>query len=255
MVSAAAKLCSGGRKLLSEACERNRSAELHYQEGDTFRTGRARLLAIDQQEVWIDTPRFEGDDVRLAACTPLTVYFMHGGEHRAFRTEVSRRHALFQLNQTKQIDAMTLVLPSEIRTEQRRYNFRVSLARYDLPVDLHEACSAEPCAAPLGAIRFSGRIVNISGGGCAVLTPTSKTPGLMVWDTLVLHFELPGHQQRVVLPAELRNIRSVGEGTQRVCGFRFVQTDTAQIRPAALAVERFVRAAEQRQTRGGRSGP
>jgi len=239
----------GPSELLADACVRNTSAELHYHVDDELHTARTRLLGLNGDELQLDKPQSIGQPVRLSRDTRVTVYIVAGGELWAVDGVVAKTAAELELNRARRITGMTLRLTSVPRREQRREQFRVSLAKYELPVALHRLAEDLLDAAPRDAQRFNGRAVNISVGGVAVLCDARHSPQLAVQDLLFAVFGLPNVDRQLALPVEVRHTRPVHDGLEFIVGLRFVQPQSPPIRMQLQRVDRFVVEEQHRQLR------
>ena len=80
------------------------------------------------------------------------------------------------LNVETQVVGISIEIPGEIREQQRRQHFRVSLSTYDIQAHAHEAYDAFPGCAPTQCVRFSGRLINISSGGLGLPVDGADLP-------------------------------------------------------------------------------
>ncbi len=235
--------------LLAEACARNLSAELHYHVDEELCTARTRLLGVSGDELQIDRPQSIGQPLRLTRDTRVTLYIAVGGELWALDGVVARTAAEVELNRGRRITGMILRLASPLRREQRREQFRVSLAKYDVPVILHGLAEGYLDAAPCDARRLAGRAVNISVGGVAVLCDARRYSPPTVQDVLFAVFSLPIVDFQLALPVETRHVRPVHAGLECIIGLRFIQPQAPPIRVQIQRVDRFVVEEQHRQLR------
>lgn len=241
-------------KLLEQACARNQSAEIHYHEGAELRTARTRLLGTVGNELFIDRPQCIGQDVVLPENKLLTVYLVIESELYAFRARVVRSRVEVDLNRQRRVPGVALGMPSAVRKQQRREQFRLSLARTDVPASLHGTSPDAVDVVPLDAPRFKGRIVNISLGGLGVLYDTSACPPLTSGMTLFVQFTLPEIELGFVFPVEARHVRHVRDEADRIVGLRFLDTTVPAIQVQIQQLNKFIVDEQRRQLRHIRRG-
>jgi c-di-GMP-binding flagellar brake protein YcgR len=254
--AAKAALSDSDRELLMEVCARNQSAEIQFLENGQIRSARVRLIAFDDEVLRTDRPQCIGREVHLRDHMPLTVYFAHNQSHFAFRSEVARAVTNVELNQHTRVTGMAIQTPVRLRRQQRRQDFRLSLAKYDIQVRLHEVSAADINLVPLDAVRFVGRLTNISAGGVGILCEAAGCPKLEQWATHFMLFRLPQVPQPFVLAAEVRHARGVHDGLERIVGMSFIQPREPQIRIQIQRVAKFIADEQRRQLRERRGrGP
>ncbi|MEW6198126.1 MAG: PilZ domain-containing protein [Planctomycetota bacterium] len=242
------------RERLEQACARNQPADIHYHEGSELRTARTRLLAIAGDELYIDRPQCIGQNVVLAKDMPLTLYLLIASELYAFSSRVVRPVVTLDLNRRRQVTGVALRMPAELRKQQRREQFRLSLAKADVAANLHKTSADAIDVVPRDAPRFTGRIVNISLGGVAVLYDVGRTPPLAPGEVLFVEFTLPEAKSPLVFPVEVRHFRSVRDDESRICGLRFLDTAAPAVREQVQQLNKFIAEEQRRQLRHIRRG-
>lgn len=242
------------RERLAQACARNQSADIHYHEGPELRTARTRLLAIAGDELHIDRPQCIGQDILLAKDKSVTVYLLIDSELYAFSSRVVRPRVEVDLNRQRRIVGVALRTPGQLRKQQRREQFRLSLAKADVAASLHKTSVDVADVVPLDAPRFSGRVVNISLGGVGVLYDVGRAPPLAPGEVLFIEFALPEVESPFVLPVEVRHIRGVRHDENRICGLRFLDTTAPLIREQVAQLNKFLADEQRRQLRHIRRG-
>jgi len=243
LVAAGAKAV---RRMLESACARNTSAELHC-EGDEGRlTAHMRLLAIESHHLITDEAQFVGSGTVLRQRQPVMIHFLYDGVRWAFRTQVSRPLLLVTLNEELRVRGMALQLPDQITEQQRRAEFRLSLAARDSVADLHTTAPGDVTVCPLDAELFEGRLTNISVGGLCLLVSRQCRKSFFLGELFYACFRLPDLDQECVLPVEVRNHRRVAESGATLVGVRFVACDPAHTSAQLNLIQRFV-AVEQRR--------
>ncbi len=243
LVAAGAKAV---RRMLESACARNTSAELHC-EGDEGRlTARLRLLAVESHQLLTDEAQFVGSATVLRQRQSVMIHFLYDGVRWAFRTQVSRPLLLVTLNNEFRVRGMALQLPDQIAEQQRRSDFRVSLAGRDIVANLHATAAGDVRVCPVDAERFEGRLTNISAGGLGLLVSRNSRRSFALGELFYACFRLPDLDPECVLPVEVRNHRRVAESGATLVGVRFVSCDPAHTSTQLAQIQRFV-AVEQRR--------
>ncbi len=235
------------RALLEGMCAQNRSAEVHYWRGDELCSARMRLLDISDDEIRVDKPQCIGREVILRHGTSLTVYFSHSGTLYAFKSKVTKPILRFDLNHRKSIVGMALKVPTEVSEEQRRHDFRLSLARYDITATLHETSPQDVNSAPISAAQFAGRLINISATGLGMLFDTDRCPKCSHWDIFYIQYCLPKINEPFVLLVEVRHARAIHDGLEKIVGFKFLDTRELLIKVQLRHIAEFLAAEQRRQ--------
>lgn len=240
--------------LLAEACHRNTAAELHFDCGEGgLVTARVRLLGLDRQQVLTDRPQSMGKLVVFKRRQPLLVYFPLGGVRYAFRSHVVRSQCLVQLNARQRVMGMAVAFPSEVREQQRRADFRLSLAGHGAMIaEVHQGLPGDGGSAPIGAKRFSARMVNISAGGVGLLIDARETRDWRLGDTFFVSFHLPDVEAEFQMMTEFRHYRRIHDGLSAVAGFRFIPWPLVSTKAQVRHILRFIAAQQRCRLRRGR---
>ncbi len=236
-------------ELLEAACERNLAAEIHYEEHDEFRRARTRLLSVQDEEVHVDQPQSIGSQVALRPRQMLTVYFVLENTAYAFRTTIIRPIIVTDLNHQKRVKGAALKLPSKVSQEQRRHDFRLSLANNKIDVSFHRTDPDQSDSCPIDSERFEGRITNMSGGGLAIMLPVRPGIHFRVSERLYILFALPGVDERLVMPVEVRNQRRIHDDENLILGLQFRDDPAINTRPLLQRIRRFISDQERAQLR------
>ena len=240
--------------LLTEACNRNAAAELHFdgQEGARV-TARVRLLGLEPELVLTDRPQSMGRPVVFRPRQPVLVHFPLGGVRYAFRTQVVRCHYPVRLNATQQVAGIALAMPSEVREQQRRADFRLSLAGCEaIQAEMHPGSPDGGGSAPIDARRFSARLINISAGGVGQLVDAQEARKWKHRDTFFISFCLPDVEGEFRMVAELRHERRIHEGRSAVAGFKFLPWPLVPLKASVRQILKFTAVQQRRQLKRGR---
>jgi c-di-GMP-binding flagellar brake protein YcgR len=234
------------RRLLQAACARNTSAELHCEGDEGSLTARLRLLRVESQQLLTDEARFSGNAPALRPRQPVVIYFLQDGVRWAFRSRVRAPQVVVSLNHDFRIRGMAFQVPDQVLEQQRRADFRVSLAGRDILAELRAAATGDITACPVHADRFAGRVTNISAGGLCLLVDPDVRSGFDLGELFYAHFRLPEEDEECLLPVEVRNHRRIASSGAILVGLRFVACSLAGTPIQLRRVQHFV-AAEQRR--------
>ena len=240
--------------LIEEACHRNTAAELHFDGGDgELAVARVRLLGLDQQQVFTDRPQSVGKPVAIHSHQVLSVYFVLGGTRYGFRSRVIRSQCMVRLNANHQVVGMAVAFPSEVREQQRRADFRLSLAGHGTMIaEVHQGARETGGSAPIDAQRFIARLLNISAGGVGLLVDAQEARGWHPGDMFFISFQLPDEESEFQMMTELRHHRPIHDGLSTVAGFQFVPWPIVPMQTHVRQIGRFIAAEQRRQLRRGR---
>ena len=237
------------RRLLEVACARNLSAEMHWEGWKDRAVGRLRLLAIDDRYVYTDRPRLDGPRLELSADQMVQVHFLCDGNRYVFRTRIADPWTSVRLNAKLRVAGVALRIPDRIITQQRRSDFRVSLAAGSIAVRLHEVDPNDMTLCPILAARFTGRIANISAGGLGVLVKQVQRGVMEPGERYCAQFALPGEPDPMVLFVEVRNVRTNRDRKVHLVGMHFLPCAAVGTARRIAAVQRFIVAEQLRQIR------
>ncbi len=242
-----------GIELLREAASRNTPAEMHFRMGEgELATARVRLLGVDTEHVYVDHPRATSGSLDLKPNRAVVTYFMFGGVRYAFRSRISRPRCFFRLNETQQIAGTALLLPKEIVTQQRRADFRLSLAGCAINAEIHAGTAENGGHCPIATSPVSARMVNISASGLAAMVDKTTATGWAPGQVFFATFILPGVDTVFYVMMELRHARPVNNNVSVICGFQLVPWDLVPTRRHTQMIARFIADEQRRQLRRGR---
>ena len=237
------------RRLLEVACARNLSAEMHWEGWKDRAVGRLRLLAIDDRHVYTDMPRFDGPRPEMSVDQQVLIYFLCDGNRYVFRTRIADPWTSVRLNAKQRVAGVALRIPDRISTQQRRADYRVSLAAGPVDVRLHEVDPNDMTLCPILAARFTGRIANLSAGGFGVFVQQVQRGVMEPGERYCAQFALPGEPDPMVLFVEVRNVRTNRDRKVHLVGMRFLPCAAVRTARQIAAVQRFIVAEQLRQIR------
>ncbi|MCP4250466.1 MAG: flagellar brake protein [bacterium] len=254
MGSPAAAIEQEQAEVLREACTRNTPAELHLKQGDTgLTTARVRLLGWDDDLIYVDRPQRVGESIQLQARQQVTVHLAMGGTRYSFRTRVRRAFCLVRLNAKQRVPGAALDVPAEVHQQQRRADFRLSLAGRDrVIVSMHQGRTEDGGSAPVDAPHFPGWLAQISPGALGLVADRSVAGAWKTGVRFFVSFHLPTVETEFCVLAEFRYSRRICDGLFVLGGFRFAPWPAAQPVQYQRSVTRFIASEQRRQLRRGR---
>lgn len=220
--------------LMHQACDRRQVGEIDIEsvEGE-HQLGRVRLIACDEQAVYIDRPTCEGMPLELAAHSRAMVHFLFDGERYSFRSRIVEECRV-SLGDNQTIPGFSLEIPDQIFRDERRHDYRASLGKCaEVICSLRLLDGPEACA-------FDAQVMNISAGGMAVIAIELNGHNLARGNGYSVEFSLPGVNRLFSLNTQLCHLRTLG-GAGYIMGLRFLpETDATQMRHAVRQISQFV---------------
>lgn len=217
-----------------QACEGRTMARIEIDEPDGhLQHGRTRLLACDEQALYIERPKEQGMPLELTDDATAKVHFLFDGERYSFRTRVLEECSV-QLGDGSSMPGFALQIPNIIHRDERRSDYRASLAKCE------EVISTIRPLNPTGQSGFSARVMNISAGGLAAIAIDLQDHVLELGKPYTVEFSLPGISQPFHFQTQLRHLREL-KGAGYVLGLKFLpDVDATQMRRAVRQVSQFV---------------
>jgi len=239
-------------KLLRAVCARNIPAELHLETAEAgVITTRVRLLHVDALHVYVDEPHTPAGPLPVRPRQPVVTHFLFSGTRYAFRSKVIRRCQL-RLNEHKSVTAVAIGVPGDVRIEQRRADFRLSLAGYDIPVEGHPGRPDHGGHCALMVFPFAGRLTNISAGGMGLVVDEAIAAEWQIGQVFFFVFRLPGATRDLWVMSTLRHLRGVPESLSTVAGLQFLPWPLVPMRTYVREINRFIAGEQRRRLRRGR---
>jgi c-di-GMP-binding flagellar brake protein YcgR len=234
--------------VLANFCDRNAAAELRLARphGDPLFL-RVRLLALQPDRLYVDRP--DSGAHLLVEGQRLEVFINTGTIRWAFATVVLERRAMLQLNAQQRIPAVVLRVPQEMTNNQRRRDYRVSVASRGIACTVIEASRQFPYACDLDAMRWNAVVANISARGAGLLIHPTGPLGIVAGQQLFMDFCLPEVDGGFHLAGEVRHVRAVQDSNRYVLGIRFLPLPTCQDRALWRTLNQFVVDEQRRKLR------
>lgn len=241
-------LCEREQELLTTACARNQAIDLHYKHDGQPKIAHARLIEYTDEELRIDRPSTDGREALLTEQQEITAFFADDSRFYSFATRILQTRVRMELNRDKRILGVTLETPTQIIEEQRRHAYRLSLAKYEVKVFLSDG-SVGADTLQDDPKRLTGRIVNLSVGGMAVLVPIKGVPPLRSGELFAATFSLPNQDDPLYYIAELRHVRRVRDGLNGLAGFRFTSQGPRDVVRQSQRIHQFIIGEQRRHLR------
>ncbi len=206
-----------------EACARNVPLELHRRTNrGALPTARGRMIDLDADRIYMETPQVIGRPFRIAPGQEYEAFFQVHDTIFTFSTTVLETDCATRLNHHKFVVGLAISKPEALKIGQRREHFRTSLAcEQEISCTLHEAGPGDANQVPIEAKRFTGRLVDASGGGVGVILD-GTIARFTLYDHLFLEFFLPGERQPFCALVEVRQARPTLNDTAVRLGLMFV---------------------------------
>lgn len=241
-----------GTEILLEACQRNAAIELHHTDGTGELTvAKTRLLATDEEHLYVAQPQCLGGVVSFRAGNQLDAFLSYQENLYCFRSTVVNPIIPVALNERKRVQGMSLTLPTRLRAGQRRRCFRISLIRHDpIAVSLHTTSAATPEACPLDARRFTGTMIDLSVGGMGLGIDRCVYSTFNVGDLIFISFPLPSEVKPLEFLAQVRQSRPLTDDSNTRLGLQFeIWPTMADFRTRERLVQKFINDTQRAMTR------
>ncbi len=230
-------------ELLTEACSRNRSLELHYfnRRGDLF-AARTRLLGFDAQHLYLDKPQSIGKQVEFTPGQAVDAFFTSGQRIYTFKSQIEHTQCSIKLNESKTVLGMIISKPARVRRSQRRHDVRVSLDRLTQSYGwIHGVAPNNLNAAPLDALCLSGELANLSAGGCGLNLQIAIGTKVKIGKPMFLRLDIPEIDQELIFVVEVRNAQTNPDGQTSYLGLQFLNWPSqAHLRRTLRPLERLI---------------
>lgn len=247
---------NGQGGVLEHACARNVPVELHRRGSEGLHpVMKARLIATDQANLYLDSPQTIGLDAKLHDGEALVGYFDVGEEMYTFDTTVVHAHCRVRLNSEMTVPGLIVSRPARVTTGQRRSFFRRSVAGDSaISVVAHVTDPSHPDVCPINAQRLDGTLVDASEGGFGINIADDPSRPVKLWDQMFVRFTLPGSNVETLLLCQVRQVRHLPRVKQVRLGLmalpwpdhRYLNLTTRPLTKYLMDVER--------RSRGGAGG-
>lgn len=213
------------RKVLSDAIARNSGLVVSLPSAGMLRHYKARFLAETAEACWIESVPAEGALIGelLKSGKPVGISFRNGTNKIVFVSPLLRREPCFRINADTTVEALLIAFPDQIKTLQRRSNYRVRvLPDSQLSGRVWRiATRANILDRPPAAAELQIELRDISAGGLGVTFKgvEGQPPKVTAEDRLriqLLYKETP-----VLLEGRLRSVNPEPAGDSLRTGIHF----------------------------------
>lgn len=226
--------------ILKDACARNVSAELQYEDNQGILvTARVRLFQISGNHILADTPQYSNGQGRIPPGRPIRVYLVIGSGRHQFESTIEETRVRFALNEQQNIQGIALRKPEVVTEAQRRANFRLHLlGTRSIEITLVRPHKTIANACNIDAGVTTGWILDISAGGVAALVEKERPPPVQC--RFYLSFALPGHEDTFQMLGSVRHVEPVKRTASLRIGFAFLPWLGCDLRGEQRRLYRFL---------------
>jgi len=238
-------------ELVQRACARNAAVELRYEraDGGTIRA-RSRLLRCALGRLLVDTPSYDQPGERLPLGRPLTVTMMLSGKRYEFVSVIEQQGVKIKLNADRGVRGLALRPPAAVVESQRRAHFRVSvLGRDPITVTLVRCHPRLRDVCEVDAQPVRGKLLNVSGGGMAVLVPRRYLRQVRSGQRFFLTFCLLDEPDEFLMMGTIRHSVVVPSSDCLRLGIAFLPWGGSDLRTDLRRVMDFITGCERGQLR------
>src|SRR4051812_32450684 len=157
-------------KLVREAISRNSGVVLSLPSAGLLRHHKSRFLADGPDGFWVESVPSEQAllDELIASATPVGLSFRTGLQKVMLASPVLKREPQYKLNNDLSVEALLMAHPEQVKSIQRRANYRVPV-NTDFKVRIWRIpVGAYIGDRPMAAQEVPGELVDISIGGIGV---------------------------------------------------------------------------------------
>ena len=230
---------------LHEAIARNMGAVVSLPSAGMLRHHKTRFLAEDAGAIWIQSAPEEGAlvDELIAKKTPVGMSFKSQVLKVIFTAPILERKPDYRVNAELSVEALRLAFPTEIKSVQRRNNYRVHIREAtEISVRVwriapHAVLRDRPAAS--AELQVALRDLSIGGMGLILLKRGPEPPRIIADERLrvVLRYQ---EQEEVLLEGLTRHIKALPNGNIQA-GVQFKKLESDIDGRQALARLRFSR--------------
>jgi c-di-GMP-binding flagellar brake protein YcgR len=254
----------GSEKLLSEAIARNCAAVLSLPSAGMFRHSKSRFLgeAQDENGLWLEAAAEHRPLIAelIASNQPVVVSFKSATKKVSFAARLLRYDERFQINAQTNAEAVLMARPVEVKSVQRRNDYRVRIAGDSVEIKLRLWRISEQAVVrdrPMAAQELPVSLRDLSLGGMGVVfNPRADGQPLKLVADERLRVELRFGEQELLLEGRLRHLPSANDLKQAArAGVQFKKLEgDLQGRQALAMLTRIVGTLQREEVRRMRLG-
>ncbi len=228
-------------EILQGLCARNVSGDIHYAlSSEQIKTARFRFLAVEENAICIDQPHNVDEEVSVESGESITIYFTQGNDRWSFESRVEKMRRIVRLNDKKRVVGMALMLPAQLRIQQRRSDYRVGVASLGQYCRIMRESDRARGACELTENSYPCTIRDISACGMAVVLFAKGLRNAKPEMRFFIEFEMgDGRGIRVVL-ANLCHTETIGAEYKQLWGLRLVPMPAVDFEEQKADIAHFV---------------
>ncbi len=216
-------------EMLQQAVARNTGAVLSLPSAGMLRHHKSRFLGEVDGGVLMEAPPGEGPLIAdlVTTADPCGVSFRHGVNKVMFASPILKTQAGFRINAGTTLDAVLLAMPREIKSLQRRADYRVEI-RTDSGIAIRVWRIGDRSYLkdqPLSAQEIKTEICNLSVGGAGVrfLGKDGASPKVTADDRLRVQLTFDGN--KLLIEGRMRTETAVLSDGTISTGIHFKKLD------------------------------
>lgn len=236
--------------LIKLACDRDTPVEIHCESPDGSLTShRTRMLELRDDRIILETLSKEGI-AAISSQKTISVHMLLGGMRYRFESTLIETCLFSRINNRVRVRAIAIQIPSEVREDQRRTHYRLSLASGEPIVsEFIEPHASYRYACPVRATRVVCRLVDISAGGASCLVERRHAAGFALGKCYYMAFFLPDVDMEFNMFCEIRHIREIKASESLRMGIAFQPWSGGDLKSSQLDITQFIAIHERKQLR------
>jgi c-di-GMP-binding flagellar brake protein YcgR len=211
-------------KRVHAAIARNAGIVISLPSAGILRHHKSRFLAESEEGIWVEAPPAERALINelILSRQPTGISFRHGPVKIIFSAPICRHDPEYRINNEMTVEAVLAHFPAEVKTIQRRSNYRVAVpGDSDLHVRVWRLGPGVPVRdRPMAKQEVKAKLRDISLGGVGVLLEGEgdEPPKISEEDRLRVSLQSTDHE--LILEGHLRHPNDLNGPTIRA-GIQF----------------------------------
>lgn len=237
--------------IVGGGCARNVPAELVYEapSGEII-TGRVRLLQLTDRQVLADRPAYLEGNGRIPRGVGISIHIQIRGTRYEFKSAIEESYRIIPLNARQNVPGIALSRPDVVIESQRRTQLRVSVVGYDpLNVRMVRPHPTLPDCCPVTADLINGWLIDVSGGGMAVLVDHRVLGAVPRGELFFLSFVLPDVEDEFFMLGSVRHTRTIASSGSLRLGIGLRPWNGTHFKHDQQRISRFVARHQRRMLR------
>ena len=222
--------------ILADAIARNSGVVLSLPSAGMLRNHKSRFLSDDENGFWIESAAGDRQliDELIALARPVGISFRAGPQKVSFTAPMLRRDTQFRVNAETIIEAIQLTFPAEVKTVQRRNNYRVrvpgdgELMIRAWRVAEHFYISDKPMATAELVTKI--RDLSVGGVGLMLYPKNEEPPKVIMGERLRISIRYHDADE-LIIEGRVRFLPPAGTEPPIRCGVQFKEAGKRSGRP------------------------